>query len=135
MSVSPGLVRSGCWCACVVEFLQVLDRIVHRGRCLHQDGLVHISQLADKFVDDPNKVVKVGDQVQVTVTEVDLQRQRIALSMKQQPEIDRKKEHSSSSGGGKPHGRSQARGNHGGRTNRGGGNDFGGNWFDAALKR
>ena len=49
---------------------------------VHQDGLVHISQLSDIFVDDPNKVVKVQQQVQVTVTEVDTQRKRIALSMK-----------------------------------------------------
>lgn len=49
---------------------------------VHQDGLVHISQLADQFVDDPNKVVKVGQQVWVNVTEVDEKRKRIALSMK-----------------------------------------------------
>ena len=49
---------------------------------VHQDGLVHISQLADGFVDDPNKVVKVQQQVMVTVTEVDVARKRIALSMK-----------------------------------------------------
>lgn len=49
---------------------------------VHQDGLVHISQLADQFVDDPNKVVKVGQQVWVNVTEVDVKRKRIALSMK-----------------------------------------------------
>ncbi len=49
---------------------------------VHQDGLVHISQLSDQFVDDPNKVVKVQQQVMVTVTEVDAARKRIALSMK-----------------------------------------------------
>jgi uncharacterized protein len=49
---------------------------------VHQDGLVHISQLADTFVDDPNTVVKVGQQVWVNVTEVDEKRKRIALSMK-----------------------------------------------------
>jgi protein Tex len=49
---------------------------------VHQDGLVHISQLADSFVDDPNKVVKVGQQVWVNVAEVDVKRKRIALSMK-----------------------------------------------------
>lgn len=49
---------------------------------VHQDGLVHISQLADSFVDDPNKVVKVGQKVWVNVTEVDVKRKRIALSMK-----------------------------------------------------
>ncbi len=49
---------------------------------VHQDGLVHISQLADTFVDDPNKIVKVQQKVMVTVTEVDVARKRIALSMK-----------------------------------------------------
>lgn len=49
---------------------------------VHQDGLVHISQLADTFVDDPNKVVKVQQKVMVTVVEVDADRKRIALSMK-----------------------------------------------------
>jgi uncharacterized protein len=49
---------------------------------VHQDGLVHISQLSNTFIDDPNKIVKVQQQVMVTVTEVDVQRKRIALSMK-----------------------------------------------------
>ena len=49
---------------------------------VHQDGLVHVSQLADKFVKDPNEVVKVSQKVMVRVTEVDEARKRIALSMK-----------------------------------------------------
>ncbi len=49
---------------------------------VHQDGLVHISQLSNTFLDDPNKVVKVGQRVWVNVTEVDVKRKRIALSMK-----------------------------------------------------
>ncbi len=49
---------------------------------VHQDGLVHISQLADSFVKDPHDVVKAGDVVQVRVTEVDVPRKRIGLSMK-----------------------------------------------------
>jgi len=52
---------------------------------VHQDGLVHISQLADQFVKDPAEVVKVGQKVQVTVMEVDLSRNRISLSMKSDP--------------------------------------------------
>ena len=48
---------------------------------VHQDGLVHVSQLADKFVKDPNEVVKVSQKVMVRVTEVDEARKRIALSM------------------------------------------------------
>ncbi|MBD2606730.1 RNA-binding transcriptional accessory protein [Scytonema hofmannii FACHB-248] len=49
---------------------------------VHQDGLVHISQLADRFVDDPNKVVKVGQVVKVRVMEVNEKLKRIGLSMK-----------------------------------------------------
>ena len=47
-----------------------------------QDGLVHVSQLANKFVSDPKEVVKLNQKVMVTVTEVDVARKRIALSMK-----------------------------------------------------
>jgi len=49
---------------------------------VHQDGLVHISQLADRFVKDPAEVVKVRQQVMVKVLEIDLARKRIALSLK-----------------------------------------------------
>ncbi|MFK7818194.1 MAG: Tex family protein [Planctomycetaceae bacterium] len=52
---------------------------------VHQDGLVHISQLADRFVDDPSKVVSVGQVVRTTVLEVDVARKRISLSMKSSP--------------------------------------------------
>ena len=52
---------------------------------VHQDGLVHVSHLADTFVKDPTEVVKVQQQVQVTVLEVDLPRKRISLSMKSDP--------------------------------------------------
>ncbi len=51
---------------------------------VHQDGLVHISCLADKFVEDPHTVVKAGQIVKVKVLEVDIQRKRIALTMKLQ---------------------------------------------------
>ncbi|MDC0292786.1 RNA-binding transcriptional accessory protein [Verrucomicrobia bacterium] len=54
---------------------------------VHQDGLVHISHLADQFVKDPADFVKVAQKVNVTVLEVDLARKRIALSMKSNPEI------------------------------------------------
>jgi uncharacterized protein len=52
---------------------------------VHQDGLVHISELADKFVKDPHEVVKAGDVVSVRVKEVDVDRKRIGLSMKSGP--------------------------------------------------
>ena len=49
---------------------------------VHKDGLVHISQLADRYVSDPNEVVKLHEHVMVRVADVDLKRKRIALSMK-----------------------------------------------------
>src|SRR5205085_5324973 len=49
---------------------------------VHNDGLVHVSQLSDQFVKDPSEVVKVGQKLTVRVLEVDLQRKRIALSAK-----------------------------------------------------
>ena len=52
---------------------------------VHQDGLVHVSELSDRFVRDPNDAVKVGDRVTVRVMSVDVPRKRIALSMKTQP--------------------------------------------------
>ena len=53
---------------------------------VHQDGLVHISQLADQFVKDPGDVVKVNQKVTVMVLDVDIQRNRISLSMKSKPD-------------------------------------------------
>ena len=51
---------------------------------VHQDGLVHVSKLADRYVRDPSEVVKVGDRIKVRVLEVDLQRKRISLSAKKE---------------------------------------------------
>ena len=50
---------------------------------VHQDGLAHISQLADRFIRHPSEVVKVQQQVTVTVLEVDTDRRRISLSMRE----------------------------------------------------
>lgn len=58
---------------------------------VHQDGLVHLSQLANRFVSDPNEVVKVQQKVMVTVTEVDENRKRISLSMKTEDTASRKR--------------------------------------------
>ncbi|MCP3898733.1 MAG: S1 RNA-binding domain-containing protein, partial [Desulfobacteraceae bacterium] len=49
---------------------------------VHQDGLVHISQMADRFVKDPNQIVKVRQTVKVTILDVDIKRKRISLSLK-----------------------------------------------------
>jgi len=54
---------------------------------VHQDGLVHLSQLADRFVKDPGEVLKVRQAVEVTVIAVDLDRKRISLSLKKSPDI------------------------------------------------
>src|SRR5688572_15581046 len=54
---------------------------------VHQDGLVHVSQLSDTFVKDPGSVVRPQQKVMVTVTEIDLARNRIALSLRSKPEL------------------------------------------------
>jgi len=58
---------------------------------VHQDGLVHISEIADKYVTDPSEVVKVGQKVQVTVLEIDADRKRIALSLRGEAKPEMKK--------------------------------------------
>jgi uncharacterized protein len=58
---------------------------------VHQDGLVHLSHLADRFVKDPNDVVSVNQKVQVTVMEIDIPRKRVGLSMKSDPFAERGK--------------------------------------------
>jgi len=66
---------------------------------VHQDGLVHVSQLADTFVKEPSTVVRPQQKVMVTVTEIDLARQRIALSMRSKPEIGPKSAPGGAGGG------------------------------------
>ena len=70
---------------------------------VHQDGLAHISQLSDQFVKAPSDVVKVGQKVMATVLELDLDRKRISLSLKTNPEIGAapRGRESGTSGGGK----------------------------------
>lgn len=97
---------------------------------VHQDGLVHISQLSDEFVKSPADVVKVGQRVMTTVLEVDLPRKRIALSMKTNPEIGAARS--------KPGERRQEASARDVRkhTQRGGNKGFGEvDWFTAALNR
>ncbi|SFF53228.1 uncharacterized protein SAMN04488120_10770 [Fontimonas thermophila] len=71
----PGMVLEG-----TVTNVAAFGAFVDIG--VHQDGLVHISELADRFVRDPHQVVKAGDVVRVRVIDVDHQRRRIALSMR-----------------------------------------------------
>ena len=73
--LKPGLVLEG-----TVTNVAAFGAFVDIG--VHQDGLVHVSQLADRFVKDPHEVVKAGDVVRVTVTEVDIARKRIGLTMR-----------------------------------------------------
>ena len=76
--LQPGMRLSG-----VVTNVTAFGAFVDIG--VHQDGLVHISQLADRFIKDPNDAVKVHQKVSVTVMAVDLDRNRISLSMKSDP--------------------------------------------------
>ncbi|MBK0325677.1 RNA-binding transcriptional accessory protein [Rhodobacteraceae bacterium F11138] len=65
---------------------------------VHQDGLVHVSQLADRFVKDPHEVIKTGDVVQVRITEVDIPRNRIGLSMRRDSGPATRKDHGARKG-------------------------------------
>ena len=72
----PGMVLNG-----IVSNITAFGAFVDIG--VHQDGLVHVSQLANRFVKDPNEVVKLTQHVRVKVMDVDVQRKRIALSIKE----------------------------------------------------
>jgi protein Tex len=73
--LQPGMVLEG-----VVTNVANFGAFVDIG--VHQDGLVHISMLANKFIKDPHEVVKAGDVVRVKVLEVDVARKRVALTMR-----------------------------------------------------
>ena len=77
----PGMVLPG-----VVTNVAAFGAFVDVG--VHQDGLVHISELADRFVRDPAEVVRVHQRVTVTVLNVDLDRKRISLSMRKRAEVE-----------------------------------------------
>jgi uncharacterized protein len=76
--VKPGMKLPG-----IVTNITAFGAFVDIG--VHQDGLVHVSQLADRFVQNPHEVVKVQQKVTVTVLDVDLSRRRIALSLRSNP--------------------------------------------------
>jgi uncharacterized protein len=73
--LKPGMILKGT-VRNVIDFGAFVDIGVH------QDGLVHISQMCDRFIKHPLEVVSVGDIVEVKVLDVDLKKQRIALTMK-----------------------------------------------------
>ncbi|MCF6156826.1 MAG: RNA-binding transcriptional accessory protein [Candidatus Brocadia sp.] len=77
--IQPGMKLPG-----VVTNITAFGAFVDIG--VHQDGLIHISQLSDRFVKSPNDVVKVHQKVNVTVLDVDMRRRRISLSLRKQPE-------------------------------------------------
>ncbi len=85
--LEPGMILEG-----VVTNVTNFGAFVDVG--VHQDGLVHISALAEKFVKDPREVVKAGDVVKVKVLEVDVKRRRVALTMRLS---DDQRDHASSS--------------------------------------
>lgn len=99
---------------------------------VHQDGLVHISQLADQYVSDPAEFIKVGKKVQVTVMEVDMDRNRIGLSMKADPNADRsaRRQPSSSRGGGQNRNPAPR-----GRESSNQAEPAGGDWFSAGIEK
>ncbi|WP_334174191.1 Tex family protein [Pseudoxanthobacter sp.] len=76
---------------------------------VHQDGLVHVSQLADRFVKDPHEVVKAGDVVKVRVVEVDVKRKRIGLTMRRDD---------GAAAGERPHGADSRRDGRSGRSDK-----------------
>ncbi|MGI4858827.1 MAG: Tex family protein [Janthinobacterium lividum] len=78
--LEPGMVLEG-----VVTNVAAFGAFVDIG--VHQDGLVHVSAMSTRFVRDPHEVVKAGDVVQVKVMEVDLKRQRVALTMRLNDEV------------------------------------------------
>ena len=80
--LQPGMILEG-----VVTNVANFGAFVDIG--VHQDGLVHVSQLASKFVKDPREVVRTGDVVKVRVEDVDVQRKRISLTMRLEPTGDK----------------------------------------------
>lgn len=101
--LKPGMVLEG-----TVTNVAAFGAFVDVG--VHQDGLVHVSQLADRFVKDPHEVVKAGDVVKVTVTEVDAPRKRIGLSMRKDGGASAKEDRNARPTGGQPQAAQTARG-------------------------
>ncbi len=131
--LKPGMTFEG-----VVTNVTAFGAFVDIG--VHQDGLVHVSQLSNDFVKNPADIVKAGDKLQVRVLEVDLPRKRVSLSAKtervreQRPPREERQQRGQGQGGGQGHGGGQGRGQNeqhaggrnGGRGGRGGGGGGGG---------
>ncbi|MBS1984115.1 MAG: RNA-binding transcriptional accessory protein [Bdellovibrionales bacterium] len=111
--LKPGLVAPG-----IVTNVTNFGAFVDIG--VHQDGLVHISQLADRFVKDPREVVQPGDRVQVRVLEVNLEKKQISLSMRTEGAPARREERRDDRGDHRRPGPSGGRPQHGGGGRPGG---------------
>ena len=90
--VKPGMKLPG-----IVTNVAAFGAFVDIG--VHQDGLVHVSEVADVFVQNPSDVLKVQQRVHVTVLEVDLERRRIALSLKSKPVIGKREDRAAANAG------------------------------------
>ena len=120
--LQPGLKLPG-----VVTNVTAFGAFVDIG--VHQDGLVHISQLSDDFVKAPADVVKVGQRVMATVMEIDMARKRIALSLKSKPELTPRGDRKAEAG-------ARDVKKFSGSGNNSGGGGFGQvDWFTAAQKK
>ena len=100
----PGMILEG-----VVTNVAAFGAFIDIG--VHQDGLVHVSALSDRFVKDPHEIVKAGQVVKVKVLEVDLPRQRISLTMRMSDEPGKGRSHDAGQQRGAPLSRQQARHN------------------------
>jgi uncharacterized protein len=96
---------------------------------VHQDGLVHISELADKYVTDPADVVKAGDKIKVRVLDVDAARKRIALSARTQPRATQGPGPAQNGSAPRPSGPNRPQAPRPSSPPRGGGNNFSNNPF------
>jgi uncharacterized protein len=99
--VKPGMKLPG-----IVTNVAAFGAFVDIG--VHQDGLVHVSEVSDEFVRNPSDVLKVQQRVRVTVLEVDLERRRIALSLKSKPVIGKREDRAAASRSSAPSARPQA---------------------------
>ena len=100
----PGMILEG-----VVTNVAAFGAFIDIG--VHQDGLVHVSALSDRFVKDPHEIVKAGQVVKVKVLEVDLPRQRISLTMRMSDEPGKGRSHDAGQQRSAPLSRQQARHN------------------------
>jgi len=123
--LKPGMALEG-----VVTNVTAFGAFVDVG--VHQDGLVHVSKLADKFVKNPSDVVKVGDKLTVRVVEVDFERQRISLTARSDEAVNVGGAHAKPEPGANPGGQKRRGGNRSGggggqrREQKGGGGQRGG---------